>query len=268
MKILITESQYKLIKEQNENPSLQIIEKEVVYTSKKKYNLAKTYYDVIKIILTWYQEQIEVIKQKSSVSKQFVQNWSNLMRDVQNKTLNIIRNSKLPINFFNKKIDNLLPENKYFFVTFYGNKKVYSDESPRLNDIKTKNLMLKYGIGNTFSLLKGTFTIEKPIFKDTSIKPLPKGTTTQQVVNKQTTDTILRPNPVTKFSVSWREDLPSGEVNQNTHYFFNYDEWKEFVNQHPNTVSQNENGSKTEAQALYSGLHADISKDKTVKGPQ
>ena len=78
----------------------------------------------------------------------------------------------------------------------------------------------------------------------------------------------LRPNPVTSFSVSWREDTPSGDVLQNTHYFSDYNEWKEFVNQHPNAVSQNENGSKTEAQALYSGLHADISKDKTIKGPR
>lgn len=101
-------------------------------------------------------------------------------------------------------------------------------------------------------------------------KPTPfvSPTTTQTTTPPQEPSPSLRPNPVTKFSVSWREDTPSGEVNQNTHYFSNYDEWKEFVNQYPNTVSQNENGSKTEAQALYSGLHADISKDKIVKGPR
>jgi hypothetical protein len=117
-------------------------------------------------------------------------------------------------------------------------------------------------------LLKGTFTIEKPIFKDTSIKPIPTIPVSQKVDNKQTTDTTIRTNPVTKFSVSWREDTPSGEVFQNTHYFPNYNEWKEFVTQYPHFSSKNENGSKTEAQALYSGLHADISKDKILKGPQ
>jgi len=107
----------------------------------------------------------------------------------------------------------------------------------------------------------------KPILKkEDVVKPIiDKSTTNINVIQKEPTQQPVRTNPVTKFSVSWREDTPSGEVYQNTHYFSNYNEWKEFVTQYPHFSSKNENGSKTEAQALYGGLHADISKDKTYK---
>jgi hypothetical protein len=187
--------------------------------------------------------------------------------DMEGKCINIINNAKLPLNLVKKKLNNMLSVYKSVFVTFYGDKNLNKKFSYSSTDLQKDNINLsnKYNYVQAFSFVKGPFNIEKPIFKDKPVSIVP---VTQQIVNKQTTDTILRPNPVTKFSVSWREDTPSGEVNQNTHYFSNYDEWKEFVNQYPNTVSQNENGSKTEAQALYSGLHADISKDKTVKGPR
>ena len=75
---------------------------------------------------------------------------------------------------------------------------------------------------------------------------------------------VTKPNPVTNFSVSWREDLPSGEVEQNTHYFPSYDEWNNFVSSNSWHTNKSENAAKTQADALYSGK-LNLSKDKTYK---
>lgn len=283
MKILITESQYELIKEQNENPSLQIIEKEVVYTSKQKYNFAKLVSDSLKL---FFENEIYCIRQLENIPdissmvnfKTYIKNRNTSTNTFNKKYINLIK-SKSP-NFI-KIIENKLKKeiNNYkqlYYILYISKKnktikKIFSEKSKYNEELnKLEKLIDTYtgdfGYGNTY--IVGPYTVENPIFKDPLIKPSPTGTTTQQVVNKQTTDTTIRTNPVTKFSVSWREDTPSGEVNQNTHYFSDYNEWKEFVTQYPHFSSKNENGSKTEAQALYSGLHADISKDKTVKGPR
>lgn len=143
-----------------------------------------------------------------------------------------------------------------------------------INNDKVKKFVLdnikKYKIE---PISTGWSDVKLPIYekpKKVCVKPKvePKPITIPQKPKDVVQPQPLRPNPITKFSVSWREDTPSGEVNQNTHYFSDYNEWKEFVTQYPHFSSKNENGSKTEAQALYSGLHADISKDKTVKGPR
>jgi hypothetical protein len=282
MKILITESQYKLIKEQNENPSLQIIEKEVVYTSKTEYNYAKLVSDVLKLL---FEDEIYELKIMPDVPSKanllrFIQDKNTFSNIIDKKIENLIK-SKSPnfIKKLGKKIVKQIEDNykKQYYILYSlrnkgkGIKKIFSEKSKYNQEFNRINNLINTNIGDFIQghwVYIGPYTVEKPIFKDTSIKPIPTITTTQQVDNKQTTDTKIRTNPITNFSVSWREDTPSGEVFQNTHYFPNYNEWKEFVTQYPHFSSKNENGSKTEAQALYSGLHADISKDKTFKGPQ
>ena len=82
----------------------------------------------------------------------------------------------------------------------------------------------------------------KPIFKKMEIKPSQKTTEkpttnmsskpTNQIVQTNTQNKSVKPqiNIPTQFSVSWREELPSGKVEQNTYYFPSYEEWEKFVN--------------------------------------
>jgi len=272
MKIIITESQLsKLITEQTVTPSFKIIEKEKKYTNKKKYDIAIEIYNALISVINYTESFFNFID-SSPREKDY-----NLFKQIQKKARNseeeIIRLLQKYSKYnpgFEKSIDSLSKDIYYPYVIYKSkNKILFLKKSYTSMDwSKMKAQYEKVGEIGELRTPIGPFTIEKPIFKDTSIKPLPTIPVSQKVDNKQTTDTTLRPNPITKFSVSWREDTPSGDVYQNTHYFSDYNEWKEFVNQHPNPISQNENGSKTEAQALYSGLHADISKDKTVKGPR
>ena len=271
MKILITESQLsKLITEQTVTPSFKIIEKEKKYTNKKKYDIAIEIYNALISVINHAESFFNFID--SYPREKDYNLFEQKQKEVINKGKEITRLLQKYSKYnpgFEKSIGRLSKDIWYSYVIYKSkNKILFLKKSYTSIWSKLKAQYGKVGEIGEVQILVGPYTVEKPIFKDTSIKPIPTITTTQQVDNKQTTDTKIRTNPITNFSVSWREDTPSGEVFQNTHYFPNYNEWKEFVTQYPHFSSKNENGSKTEAQALYSGLHADISKDKTVKGPQ
>jgi len=240
MKILITESQYfKLLSEETESDKSCKI-----WVESKDDSRYKRYLIEYKVYINGYK-----LAKKNTPQVKNLQDYDYYSTD-------FIKNS--PWFSFDES-------EKEYFSYGGGPDKFNHDEVKRM---VTSNIT-KYGI-KPMSL--GYKDVMFPAYlkpKKVCIKPKP--IETKPVEPKKVTEPEsqpLRPNPITKFSVSWREDTPSREVNQNTHYFSNYDEWKDFVSQHPNPISQNENGSKTEAQALYSGLHADISKDKTVKGPR
>ena len=93
----------------------------------------------------------------------------------------------------------------------------------------------------------------KPVVQPTPTPPKP--------IEEPKKDVVTKVTP-TEFSVTWREDSPSGKVEQNTHYFPNYEEWKKFTDQFDKYINKNENNNKTSAEALYSGK-LNLSKDKT-----
>jgi hypothetical protein len=103
---------------------------------------------------------------------------------------------------------------------------------------------------------------QKPIYKPI-VPNIPEPV--KQVTNVTEPTSVLPTKQVTNFSVTWREDTKTGQVFQHTHYFANYNEWRKFVDEHPKTINKYENGSKTNAEALYGSIPANISSDKTYK---
>lgn len=276
--------------------------KKKVYDNEQEYNCALKYWeDAVSLHKAYLFQKTncnwkEDIKSRVEVLNKYGGNYTfeklykNLIRNYKTTPGNIIKGESLGTDY-NILSRNSNPESNDPMDAKYGDFKILNYyKSLKFNfpiaigEYSSPDLVHKYlkpqgayydGIARSpYYADPG----EKPTLQtSTPIKPIEPIKTPENIKNtnpdftpekKVVQSQPPRTNPITNFSVSWREDTPSGEVFQNTHYFPNYNEWKEFVTQYPHFSSKNENGSKTEAQALYSGLHADISKDKTVKGPR
>lgn len=259
MKIVITERQLGLLIEQNEKPK--------VYTDKKEYDKAMKEY---KKQLDFYNYSLKVKKYMGKYDMNYQSNWwyAVTTEPYVNTFLKIVH-SKMP----NWVSLSLLESFEICGEKRDGYKEILKAiGNPKIIKWHKVEFGTHMGGNYTYYYLPEVKEPIKPIYKEpVVIKPVekPRPITPEPVTPKEEPNLPTKQKP-TPFSVTWRMDNAgkyNTEVTQNTHYFKTYDEWKEFVNSHPNALSKNENGSRTEASALYSGIPADISADEIKKGP-
>ena len=252
MKIIITESQYRLIIEQNPSDN--------VYTDENEYKKALNNYNKSMKIYMFYKKSKDVRDEYDNAIRKKYPNVK-LQKGKKFKTASSIRDNEWEpiISWGDVSKTPSKDSPSGFFIKYSEDLNVTQWNSKHKND-PIQPLYFEGGGGHYYPVYQKPI---KPIFKKIE-NPVPEPIKTIKPIEepvKQVEQPIQKVTP-TQFSVTWREDLPSGKVEQNTHYFPNYEEWNKFVSSNPWHQNKTENAAKTQAEALYSGK-LNISKDKT-----